>query len=117
MIEVGEYVRTDIGNILKYEGKIKEYIDDFISISNKQDIEFLGKIVKHSKNIIDLIEKGDYVNGLLVRKGKVANGEEKLLIGNHIVKGVSLEIVDIETILTKEQYLENCYKLEKVEEE
>lgn len=55
-IEIGEYVRTDIGNILKYEGKEKEFIDEHLSISNKKDIEFLGRIVKHSKNIIDLID-------------------------------------------------------------
>lgn len=71
------------------------------------------KDIKHSKNIIDLIEEGDYVNGLEVYKGKVASGKEKLLVGNHIVNGMALEAVNIKSILTKEQYNQNCYRLEE----
>lgn len=71
----------------------------------------LKDTVKHSKNIIDLIEEGDYVNGMLVRKGKVASGEEKLLVGNHLIHGMALEAVNIKSVLTKEQFNEGSYKV------
>lgn len=121
-IEVGEYIRTKEG-----------YLGKLIAI-NKQDYNYLvvdtsrnirndeypptylylknEDIAKHSKNIIDLIEECDYVNGLEVYKGKVASGKEKLLVGNHIINGMALEIVNIKTILTHEQYERNCYRLE-----
>lgn len=72
-----------------------------------------NNIIKHSKNIIDLIEEGDIVNGdLLVYKGKTANETEKLLVGNHIIRGMALEIVDIKKVVTKEQFASIEYKVE-----
>ena len=59
-IKVGEWVRTDngiIGKYVKYRG-----IEDAIETDNKWigfDIE--KDIVKHSNNLIDLIEIGDLV--------------------------------------------------------
>lgn len=114
-IKVEEYVRTDDGII----GKIKRIELDKNDISLKwyvfekkrPDINIINEvyinkpyIVKHSKNIIDLIEAGDYVNGMLVRKGRVANGEEKLLVGNHLIHGMALDVVNIKSIVTKEQF-------------
>lgn len=51
-IEVGEYVRTERGVIYKYTEEEKEDImlQDFRLCND-------GKIVKHSFNIIDLIEE------------------------------------------------------------
>ena len=100
-IEKGDYVRTKDGFIEKVRKVVcKNYpikglagsiiCDDEIGTIIEQE-----KILKHSKNIIDLIEEGDYVNGMLVRKGKVASGEEKLLIGNYIIHGMALEVVNI----------------------
>lgn len=65
-IEVGEYIRTCTGEIYKYEKSI-EY-------TYKCD-NFYGRIVKHSKNIIDLIEKEDYVNGYRVENISVETNE------------------------------------------
>ena len=50
-IKVGEYVRTKEGNIYKYTDEIRNDIQlqEFI-LCNK------GKAIKHSPNIIDLIE-------------------------------------------------------------
>lgn len=42
----------------------------------------------------------------------IASGKEKLLIGNYIINGMPLEVANIKTILTKEQYERNCYRLE-----
>lgn len=101
-IEVGEYVRTKKGKIFKY-GKGRAY---------------LGKnnnIVKHSKNIINLIEVGDYVNGYRVIN--VINGE-------YCPSGKCVDIdsnmqseectfweEDIKSIVTKEQFKQIEYKI------
>ena len=71
-IQVGEYVRTrgKIGKLIRIERddidiSLKWYVLDdgkYERYVNKPYIE------KHSKNIIDLIEVGDYVNGKEVHK-------------------------------------------------
>ena len=67
-------------------------------------------IVKHSKNLIDLIEVGDYINGFLVLDidTVLKTGEGKALdieYGNYIFDD------EVKTILTKERYMANCYKV------
>ena len=62
-IKVGEYVRTSIGIIYKLTKKKQEEIENYPKFL--QYIE-QKSIVKHSFNIIDLIEEGDYVNGYKV---------------------------------------------------
>lgn len=114
-IKLGEYVRSNGGVILKVTIINPEKL--FIGTKgrgwNFEDIEEMtdfvnNQIVKHSPNIIDLIEVGDYVNGCIV---------DKDCRGLHIVdKDLNvfyLEYVDIKTILTKEMYKGNCYKLEE----
>ncbi len=112
-IEVGEYVRTKDGHIAKYIEKLAKdedisdgmLFDNFIYEKYKHIRYCLLKeiIVKHSKQ---LIEVGDYVNGKYVKEIKgYGNGKSILaLIG-------IIEEQDIKTILTKEQYLANCYKV------
>lgn len=104
--------RGAIGKIEKLESK-----NECFPAQYKLDCEVCGNsianIKKHSKNIIDLIEEGDIVNGdLLVYKGKTANETEKLLVGNHIIRGMALEIVDIKKVVTKEQFTSIEYKVE-----
>lgn len=122
-IEISEYIRTKKGNIAKvcayqdlttYDNKdIRVTFHSFDTDKGAiADIE----IAKHSKDIKKLVEAGDYVNGLEVYKGRVANGEEKLLVRGHLIHGMSLEVVDIKSILTKEQYKQNCYKVEVKDE-
>jgi len=63
-------------------------------------------IVKHSKNIVDLIEVGDFVNGFIVNdtdKEMVSCCEYEIEFFNE----------DIKSILTREQYNQNCYEVEK----
>lgn len=98
-------------------GEIVRFKDGKIQKVDKDDAErlniFNDNVAKHSKNIIDLIEVGDYVNGMEVCKDKVASGKEKLLVRNHIINGMSLEVVKIRTILTHEIYKNNCYEVEE----
>ena len=112
MLKENEYIRTDLGNILKYTGKEKEFIDKHLSISNKKDIEFLGTIVKHSKNIIDLIELYDYVNGMIVFDIITYDNGEKAI---KIPSGYLISENEIQNILTHEQYMQNCYKCQDIE--
>lgn len=60
-IEVGDYVRTKQGEIAKI---VDTNMFDKTIYKDKQGVKYyLEEIVNHSKNIIDLIEVGDYVNG------------------------------------------------------
>lgn len=56
-IEVGDYIKDIYSRI----GKIKSYSNG--TYFTEKFGASSGEIVKHSKNIIDLIEEGDYVNG------------------------------------------------------
>ena len=78
-------------------------------------------IVKASHNIIDLIEVGDYVNGFPVEDYFRKYNEKKDIFENTgvVTTECYLENVDfswilekdIKTILTKEHFENNCYKI------
>ena len=57
-IKAGDYVRTCQGDI----GKVSTITSTGIIIEDERHIHF-DSITKHSPNIIDVIEVGDYVNG------------------------------------------------------
>lgn len=124
MIEVGEYVRinNDFRLIALGIGKVIRINQDTIYVKMNFELPFAFKIeniVKHSKNTIDLIEEGDIVRyklkGLnseyitIVKKYHDARSNEKWLL----INGYKLEQVEILEILTKEQYKQNCYRLEE----
>lgn len=112
-IKVGEYVRTKTGKIYKIDKidkcpicKEKEYIN----IEIKGDLHFENTyhkkdIVKHSPNIIDLIEEGDYVNGMEVIKIGSEHREIKVLYYNgYYTDNLTLTEADINSVVTKEQF-------------
>lgn len=114
-IECGEYVRTKAGHFYKIT-RIDEngliYWNKIQCGWSEQQLEDI--IVKHSKQLIDLIEVGDYVNGY-----KVSDKESTLLITN--VKGIDRSGYHIpisqygdgiKSIVTKEQFASMEYKLE-----
>ena len=115
VIEAGEYVRTKNGKIDKVVSN-NCYMEKYIKA--EKDFIFCNSIVKHSKQLIDLIEVGDivkyklknlkYTNVTTVRLVQDArsNKEKKL------IDGYNLKQIDILEILTKEQYNINCYKVE-----
>ena len=117
MIEIGEYVRTKDGHIARYIEKLAKdedvsdgmLFDSFIYEKYKHiRYSFLKEIiVKHSKQLIDLIEVGDYVNGELIHKIDKGSNYCYLYYDN------CKTFVDyqIKTILTKESYMANCYKV------
>lgn len=70
-IETNEYVRTKDGIIdkviIEYDGKCNNPNCSEKHISCKYNYYNEKDIVKHSKQLIDLIEVGDYVNGREVK--------------------------------------------------
>lgn len=116
-IKVGDYVRTKEGIIDKIDAfNINTNIyhcENVLCIDKENKIAVALKDIKHSKNIIDLIEIGDYVNGY--RIDNIANG---VLVNKAVGidrSGTFTPIVqyenDIKTILTKEQFEQNSYKV------
>lgn len=124
MIEVNEYVRTTNGKIAKYIGYNKElelhmfdkgikwHYEYYTDIFEEDEFnEFINEdIVKHSKQLIDLIEVGDVLEirtGLYSSFKYFVENEDNLLLLEEQVK----QFWNIETILTKEQFEANCYKV------
>ena len=125
-LEVGHFIRT-----IKGIGRIEEITEDKTEIYFNCDtgltISFIKKdftqeemaqYYKHSDSIIDLVEKGDYVNGYkvleIVKGFKVLVDKLELNTsdGNYYLKSFSNNQIKI--ILTKEQYENNCYKVEDI---
>ena len=114
-IEVGEYVRTKEGEIHKVIKIIEDDGDwDYYCCGNNVGY-FAMDIANHSKHLIDLIEVGDFVNGYRVISVDydVTNDTTECieldLNSNYQYNFISIR--QIQTILTKEQYLANCYKV------
>ena len=126
-IKDGEYIRTKNGIIAKvdaiYEyGKRKKYKRYFTKKNEEFNEGTLIKehliydtrqkyILKHSKDITDLIEKDDFVNGC-----RVYEVEERGITVYQKVGDLSIDynwIIkdEIQTILTHEQYENNCYRI------
>lgn len=119
-IAVNEYVRTngrlykvlDMDNVFLYVDKEVRYSEEY-----NASIDYIKRdeVEKHSPNIIDLIEVGDYVNGCRV---------SDLGDGLHLEFDYGVSFVDvglstytdghiegIKSILTKEMYTANCYEV------
>ena len=98
-LEKNMYVRTKLGFITKIENEITL-------------VRYIGEIpdVEFSHNIIDLIEVGDYVNGLLVTRILEDNETNEKYI--NLYGSVSeWEEEDIKLIVTKEQFEQMQYKV------
>ena len=117
MIEVGEYVRTKEGEIHKVIKIIEDDRDwDYYCCENNTGY-FAMDIAKHNKQLIYLIEKDDYVNGskVLTVMEDMETGELHLEMTsnytNEEIGDCTIYDKDIKTILTKEIYMSNCYKV------
>lgn len=122
MIEVGEYGRTNFGKIIKFAWyeKEKEILNDKAVIlvdkmrTTTDCFYYFEKgecIVKHSKNIIDLIEVGD-----IVEIFDVLNEDVIYIWNEEMLKALKEDIkngIGIRRILTHEQFEANCYKVKE----
>ena len=114
-IEIGEYVRLKSGKV-----GIVERVDYFESGELMgivcKDINWYiqaNSIAKHSKNIIDLIEVGDYVNEMLVTY--INENKTKISVCHYngfYANNLDLITNDIKSIVTKEQFENVEYKVE-----
>lgn len=103
-IEIGEYIRTTDGEIEKVV-----LIYDNRYMNEDGNMTHFDEIKAHSKNILDIVEVGDYINGDIVNqitKNYISVGY--ITIGKRNIK-------NIRTILTHEQYKQNCYKVGDIE--
>lgn len=127
-IEVGEYVRTKDGKIgifdryssRKENSLYKSPFNCFIKIRNrKTPLQCCEDyIVKHSKQLIDLIEDKDIVEIELSEEFVEKKDKKKLIqIGDIYTKEILQKDIDngiitrILTILSYNQYMANCYKV------
>ena len=109
-LEVGMYVRTKRG-IRKIDHINPRKTINMFYYKLNDDYEYgvfgLKDIIKASHNIIDLIEKGDYVNGekvILKNDGYIEIGTTNDYIGFNNEEHVK-------SIVTKEQFESMSYKL------
>jgi hypothetical protein len=105
-IEVGEYARDKEGFIFKVEKIIydKDWKDYFLTGDSICSGTWKDNIANHSKNIIDLIEVGDYVNEHLVID--IAYAPEKAVYiedTQNRMAHIPYTSNNIKSIVTKEQ--------------
>lgn len=125
-LEVGMYVRTKDGRIDKikqingtYRGVGETKEDDIIITygNDEQYFRYIHRsngytdILKSSYNLIDLIQVGDYVNGIEVIETYTTERDNK----RH--KGVMIKdvVFEIKTVVTKEQFEVSAYKVEEID--
>lgn len=116
-LEPNMYVRTLFGikkidhidnkkTVWKYLYKINDD-NEFYALSDND-------VIKASYNIIDLIEEGDYVNGIMVN-GKINDKVQVAYICHNEELNyhmfLTFDIEDIRTIVTKEQFSNMEYRL------
>ena len=121
MIEVNDYVRINMDNRNCIGiGRVSRIVNEtiYVNMNNKYNfpVSFqIDKIVKHSKQLIDLIEVGDYVNGYrvinVINEGLFPSGKCVDIDSSKDSSECTLWENDIQTILTKEQFEANCYKV------
>lgn len=123
MIEVNDYVRINMDNRNCIGiGRVSRIVNEtiYVNMNNKYNLPVsfqIDKIVKHSKQLIDLIEVGD------ILKIKISEEwVEKQDTIKFVVVGQTYTITEIKEclenglfkiiqILTKESYMANCYKV------
>lgn len=119
-IEVNEYVRTKDGIIdkviIEYDGKCNNPNCSEKHISCKYNYYKEKDIVKHSKQLADLIEIKDLVCFKNISSSNTLESEEMIIhiFNDETLQEVKQAIEDKEikiiSILTKEQFMANCYK-------
>lgn len=112
--EIGEYVKTKKGKI----GKVLSIDEDPEGIEttlDKGNVMHISEFKKHRKQLIDLIEVGDFVNGYKVISvdydvmNDTTECIELDLNNNYQYNFISAN--QIKTIVTKEQFASIAYKV------
>ncbi len=122
-LEIGQFVRVKghIGKIANINEFREPDLEVAIDIPHFNDLVFVNRndITKASYDIKKLIEVGDYINGSRVVKincnleyvdDDADTGVNKVDDGIETEKEFIYFDSEIETVLTKEQFENNCYK-------
>lgn len=112
MIEVNEYVRTDKGYIFKVDEEKKN-----LQIANFLYVEY-GKMIKHSKQLIDLIENKDILKVRIDKTIMFFGIDESTSDTKYkeIIKSIENGECELLEILTHQQFEANCYKVGEEDE-
>ena len=117
-LEVGQFVRFKDKRNITYIRKIREIPQDnrYASIYLDKEANYskglsLKNIIKASYNIIDILEKGDYINGLQVNK--IVDGKPIHEDYNDPFYSFGWENDDIKTVITHEQMEQMSYKIKE----
>ncbi len=123
-IRKDDYVRLNTGNIVKVIGIKANTVNKRAIYYGfyKQDWFDSAAVENFSDNIIDLIEVGDIVNRhLIIDKyedvDEYGNDFWCLIIEDDSLLNRSIREENIQTILTRESYMANCYKVGGEEDE
>ena len=117
-IKENEYIRTYLGEIGRVIA-IKENPERVV-IDDCGQIVLIADITKHSFNLTDLIEVGDYVNGnkIISLKGDIrlsdVNDEDDFCYTDYsdeYGEWYGFREDEVKTILTHEQFEANAYKV------
>lgn len=116
-IEVGEYVRTKNKGIKRIDRIDNNKTVNKYSCKGRNDLESdeyelikTTEILNHSKNLIDLIEVEDYVNGHLVVEKNKEEVWEVEVESDYLIHH-RLKEKDIKSIVTHEQFNAMKYKV------
>ena len=113
-IKVDEYVRTKEGQIIKVREKTIIFNDDDGLFIDEYMLPYEQKVVKHSSNIIDLIEVGDYVNGervMCFRNTDNCDYDIGTEYSDDFGEYFGLNKEDIKSIVTKEAFASVEYRI------
>ena len=112
-LEVGMYIRTKDGKIAKFIKYEEEDKEELITDYYEYSTIWIKDVIEASHNIIDLIEVGDYANGVQVIDKEIDNLNEKYLqcgVGDYVI--CTYNSNEIEDVVTKEQFEAMEYKVE-----
>ena len=114
-IKAGEYIRTKEGEIGvigfpdEEENMFEQKQFEWYSNGKSYNLIKEYEVIKHSKNIVDLIEEGDYVNGIKIYSVKKGigygdKGQEGIIINKIYCNCKFIPTENIKSIVTKEQF-------------
>ena len=115
-------MKPEVGMFYRYKGQIGKYkkiteLDRYPSFTNnylrESEIILLNN-AKFSYNIIDILEKGDYVNGCYIQEIKSLKDNVMVCMLDSDYEFVStITNKDIKSIVTHEQMEQIAYKVEE----
>lgn len=110
-IEVNEYVRTKNGVIDKVDA-LYGMIENTVHLENQKWFD-IKNIVKHSKQLIDLIENKDVLKVRIDKTIMVFGMDEDTsdIKYKELIENIENGEYELLEILTHEQFEANCYKV------